>query len=84
MTGFSWKPPTPSESFLSSCLKDFFLLTGGNAGTRTLTVDVYEQGFALADLGAGSAVAVIIFALLSLFMILYFRFLPRGEEESNA
>ena len=63
---------------------DIFLLTGGNAGTRTLTVDVYEQGFALADLGAGSAVAVIIFALLSLFMILYFRFLPQGEEESNA
>ena len=63
---------------------DIFLLTGGNAGTRTLTVDVYEQGFALADLGAGSAVGVIIFALLSLFMILYFRFLPQGEEESNA
>ncbi|MBG56558.1 MAG: transporter [Deltaproteobacteria bacterium] len=60
---------------------DIFLLTGGNAGTRTLTVDVYEQGFALADLGAGSAVAVIIFGLLSLFMILYFRFLPLGEEE---
>ena len=63
---------------------DIFLLTGGNAGTRTLTVDDYEQGFALADLGAGSAVAVIIFALLSLFMILYFRFLTQGEEESNA
>ena len=62
---------------------DIFLLTGGNAGTRTLTVDVYEQGFALADLGAGSAVAVIIFAILSLFMILYFRFFPLGEEESN-
>ncbi len=62
---------------------DIFLLTGGNAGTRTLTVDVYEQGFALADLGAGSAVAVIIFALLSFFMIIYFRYIPQGEEESN-
>jgi multiple sugar transport system permease protein len=62
---------------------DIFLLTGGNAGTRTLTVDVYEQGFALADLGAGSAVAVVIFALLSLFMIFYFRFIPQAEEESN-
>ena len=60
---------------------DIFLLTGGNAGTRTLTVDVYEQGFALADLGAGSAVAVVIFCLLSIFMILYFRFFPLGEEE---
>lgn len=62
---------------------DIFLLTGGNAGTRTLTVDVYEQGFALANLGAGSAVAVVIFTLLSLFMILYFKFIPQGEEESN-
>ena len=26
---------------------DIFLLTGGNAGTRTLTVNVYEQAFAL-------------------------------------
>ena len=62
---------------------DIFLLTGGNAGTRTLTVDVYEQGFALADLGAGSAVSVVIFGLLSLFMILYFRFFTIEEEESN-
>ena len=26
---------------------DIFLLTGGNAGTRTLTVNVYEQAFAI-------------------------------------
>ncbi len=58
---------------------DIFLLTGGAAGTRTLTVDVYEQGFALANLGAGAAVSVIIFFLLALFMVLYFRFGPEGE-----
>ncbi len=32
---------------------DIFLLTGGNAGTRTLTVNVYEQAFALSNIGAG-------------------------------
>jgi multiple sugar transport system permease protein len=59
---------------------DIFLLTGGNAGTRTLTVNVYEQGFALANLGAGSAVSVVIFSVLALFLILYFRYAPQGEE----
>ena len=29
---------------------DIFLLTGGNAGTRTLTVNVYEQAFAISNL----------------------------------
>lgn len=58
---------------------DIFLLTGGNAGTRTLTVNVYEQGFALNNLGAGAAVAVVIFVLLSVFAALYFRSLPKDE-----
>ena len=48
------------------------------------TITFVMEGMMISDLGAGSAVAVIIFALLSLFMILYFRFLPQGEEESNA
>ena len=58
---------------------DIFLLTGGAAGTRTLTVDVYEQGFALANLGAGAAVSVVIFVLLAIFMVFYFKFGPEGE-----
>ncbi|MCP4382723.1 MAG: sugar ABC transporter permease [Hyphomicrobiales bacterium] len=58
---------------------DIFLLTGGAAGTRTLTVDVYEQGFALANLGAGAAVAVVIFIFLLIFAISYFRFVHREE-----
>ena len=61
---------------------DIFLLTGGNAGTRTLTVDVYEQVL-LANLGAGSAVAVVIFTLLSLFMIFISDLFHKAEEESN-
>jgi len=58
---------------------DIFLLTGGAAGTRTMTVDVYEQGFALSNLGAGAAVAVVIFLMLLLFALTYFRFVHRED-----
>ena len=58
---------------------DIFLLTGGAAGTRTLTVDVYEQGFALNNLGAGAAVAVVIFIALLVFSLSYFRFLHQED-----
>ncbi|GFE63948.1 carbohydrate ABC transporter permease [Litoreibacter roseus] len=58
---------------------DIFLLTGGNAGTRTLTVNVYEQAFAISNIGAGAAVAVVIFACLICFAIFFFRFISREE-----
>ena len=58
---------------------DIFLLTGGNAGTRTLTVNVYEQAFAVSNIGAGAAVAVVIFLCLLLFSIFFFRFVSREE-----
>ena len=58
---------------------DIFLLTGGNAGTRTLTVSVYEQAFAVSNIGAGAAVAVVIFLCLVLFSILFFRYVSREE-----
>lgn len=58
---------------------DIFLLTGGAAGTRTLTVDVYEQAFAVSNLGAGAAVAVVVFFVLLTFSILFFAFSPKDE-----
>jgi multiple sugar transport system permease protein len=58
---------------------DIFLLTGGAAGTRTLTVDVYEQGFAVSNLGAGAAVAVVVFVVLLVFATLFFKFSPQDE-----
>ncbi|WP_425093250.1 carbohydrate ABC transporter permease [Tropicimonas sp. S265A] len=58
---------------------DIFLLTGGNAGTRTLTVNVYEQAFAISNIGAGAAVAVVIFGCLILFAAFFFRFISREE-----
>ncbi|MGR3514685.1 MAG: ABC transporter permease subunit [Paracoccaceae bacterium] len=58
---------------------DIFLLTGGNAGTRTLTVNVYEQAFAVSNIGAGAAVAVVIFCCLLAFSFVFFRFISREE-----
>ncbi|WP_413720795.1 carbohydrate ABC transporter permease [Silicimonas sp. MF1-12-2] len=58
---------------------DIFLLTGGNAGTRTLTVNVYEQAFAVSNIGAGAAVAVVIFCCLILFSIFFFKYVSREE-----
>ncbi|MEO1453133.1 MAG: sugar ABC transporter permease [Pseudomonadota bacterium] len=58
---------------------DIFLLTGGNAGTRTLTVNVYEQAFAVSNIGAGAAVAVVIFGCLLIFSYFFFRFISREE-----
>lgn len=58
---------------------DIFLLTGGAAGTRTLTVDVYEQAFGVSNLGAGAAVAVVVFFVLLTFSILFFAFSPKDE-----
>ena len=58
---------------------DIFLLTGGAAGTRTLTVDVYEQAFAISNLGAGAAVAVVVFFVLLFFALLFFKFSPQDD-----
>ncbi len=58
---------------------DIFLLTGGNAGTRTLTVSVYEQAFAISNIGAGAAVAVVIFICLVAFSLFFFRFISQEE-----
>ena len=58
---------------------DIFLLTGGAAGTRTLTVDVYEQAFAVSNLGAGAAVAVVVFFVLLVFALIFFKFSPQDD-----
>ena len=58
---------------------DIFLLTGGASGTRTLVVDVYEQAFALSDLGAGAAVAVVVFVVLLAFSLVFFKLSPKDE-----
>ncbi len=58
---------------------DIFLLTRGQAGTRVLTIGVYDYAFGEFDIGASSAAAMVLFGLLSLFLIIYFRWLVREE-----
>jgi multiple sugar transport system permease protein len=58
---------------------DIFLLTGGNAGTRTLTVNVYEQAFAISNIGAGAAVAVVIFGCLLAFSVFFLKYISQEE-----
>ncbi len=58
---------------------DIFLLTGGAAGTETITIRVYDYAFARSDLGLGAALAVVLFFILALFLTVYFRYAPKGE-----
>ena len=58
---------------------DIFLLTGGAAGTRTLTVNVYEQAIGLSNIGAGAAVAVVVFFVLLASALVLFRFSPKED-----
>ncbi len=56
---------------------DIFLLTGGAAGTKTLTVDVYETGFNIGNLGSGAANAVLVFLILVLVATFIIKFSPK-------
>ena len=59
-----------------------FLLTGGASGTRTLPINVYEQGFTISDIGMGSAVSIVIVALLLIFMFVYFKLIGKRADEN--
>ena len=61
--------------------EDIFLLTGGASGTLTLPISVYQQGFAVSNIGMGSAVSIVIVLLLITFMIIYFRLIGKKASE---
>ena len=61
--------------------EDIFLLTGGASGTRTLPINVYQQGFAISNIGMGSAVSIVIVMLLIIFMIIYFKLIGKRANE---
>ena len=52
---------------------DIFLLTRGQAGTRVLTISVYDYAFGEFNIGAGSATAMTLFGFLSIFLFFYLR-----------
>lgn len=60
---------------------DIFLLTGGGFGTKVLPVLTYEFSFKLFDFGRGAATAMILLAILVVFMIFYIRIVMQSDED---
>jgi multiple sugar transport system permease protein len=58
---------------------DIFLLTRGQAGTKVLTIKVYDYAFGEFNIGASSAVAMVLFGVLLVFLIIYFRWIVKEE-----
>jgi multiple sugar transport system permease protein len=56
---------------------DIFLLTRGQAGTKVMTIKVYDYAFGEFNIGASSAVAMVLFAILSLLLFIYFRWIVK-------
>ena len=56
---------------------DVFLLTRGQAGTKVMTIKVYDYAFGEFNMGAGSALAMVLFAILAVFLFIYFRWIVR-------
>ena len=50
--------------------------------TRTLPINVYEQGFTISDIGMGSAVSIVIVVLLLIFMFVYFKLIGKRADEN--
>jgi multiple sugar transport system permease protein len=59
---------------------DVYLLTGGGAGTEVLTVQIYDYLTGRNNVGAASALAMILALAMIVFLVLYFRFVVREEE----
>jgi len=56
---------------------DIFLLTRGQAGTKVLTIKVYDYAFGEFNIGASSAMAMVLFGVLSVFLLIYFRWIAK-------
>ena len=50
---------------------DIFLLTGGAAGTTTLPIQVYDHAIGAGNIGTGSATSVLLFLMLTIFLVGY-------------
>jgi multiple sugar transport system permease protein len=61
---------------------DAFLVTRGTGGTRVITIKVYDFLIGEFNIGAGAAMALVLFTVLGLLLFLYFRWvMPRAEVE---
>ncbi|MEJ7629229.1 MAG: sugar ABC transporter permease [Nocardioidaceae bacterium] len=59
---------------------DIFLLTGGGAGTKVVTVRVYDYLINQGDIGAAAAQALVLAAILALLVGIYLKLFGRSEE----
>jgi multiple sugar transport system permease protein len=60
---------------------DIWLLTGGGFGTNVLPVLTYQFSFKMNDLGKGAANAMILLAILIVFLAFYIGFVMRRVDE---
>jgi multiple sugar transport system permease protein len=62
----------------------WLLTQGGPSGsTQTLPVLIYERAFSGFAMGEASAISVLLCVFLLIFSVLYIRFVPSGETESE-
>lgn len=61
---------------------DIYLLTGGGAGTEVVAVRVYNFLTARGDIGAASAQALVLAAILAVLVGVYLKFFAKKEEVS--
>ncbi len=59
---------------------DIFLLTGGAGGTTVLPVRIYNYLMGEWNIGAAAALAVVLFFVLAIFLVVYFKTVMRGGE----
>lgn len=58
---------------------DVYLLTGGAANTKLITIEVYDQLFGSRNVGTASAVALVLAAVLIVVVAIYFRWFLQEE-----
>ncbi|MBA2516301.1 MAG: sugar ABC transporter permease [Solirubrobacterales bacterium] len=68
--------------FTFNAFDDIYLLTGGGAGTEVLATQVYSFLNARNDVGASSAVAMFMAAVLAVFLLVYIKFFAGREEQT--
>lgn len=52
---------------------DVFLLTGGAARTKLITIEIYDQLFSARNVGGAAALALVLAAILLVVVVIYFR-----------
>ena len=58
---------------------EIYLLTGGAGGTQVVSVQIFEYLFGRSDIGAASALSIVLAVVLAVLLLVYFRFAPAEE-----